>query len=70
MKAWSHSSFQSALLAPFKLIKNGFSLYVKRDMNCLRVASLLVSCYTPFLEVGARESIIALSCTGLASIPL
>ena len=41
------------LLAPLRVIKNGFNRSVKLDMNRSRAASRLVSCCTPFLEVGA-----------------
>ena len=65
MKAWSHSSFQSALLALFRVIKYGFSRSVKRNMNRPRDANRPVGCCTPLLKVGACESIIALSYTGV-----
>ena len=39
-------------------------------MNCPRAANRPVSCYTPFLELGAGDSKIALSWAGFASIPL
>ena len=70
MKAWSHSSFQLALLAPLRVIKNGFNKSVKQDMNRPRAASWPVNYCTPFLEVGTWESIIALNWIGLASISL
>ena len=70
MKAWSYSIFQSVGLASFRVVKNDFNLFVKQEMNRRRVANQPVSCCTPFLEVRIRDSIIALSCIGLASIPL
>ena len=39
-------------------------------MNRPRAANQLVSCCTSFLEVGAGDSVTALSWTGLAYIPL
>ena len=39
-------------------------------MNRPRAANRLVSCCTPFLELGAGDSRIALSRAGFASIPL
>ena len=61
VKALSHSSFHPAWLAPLKVTKNGFRWFVNREKNSPRAANRPVSCYTPFLEAGARDSKIALS---------
>ena len=61
VRALSHSLFHPAWLASFRVTKNGFRRFVNREMNRPRAANRLVSCYTPFLEAGARDSKIALS---------
>ena len=60
----------SARLAPLRVATNGFRQYVKREMNRPKAANRSVSCCTPFFELGARDSRIALSWAGLASLPL
>ena len=60
VRASSHSSFRPAWLAPLRVTKNGFRQSVNREMNRPRTANRSVSCYTPFLEVGAGDSKIAL----------
>ena len=42
----------TGLLGPFRVVKNGFNQYVKREMNLPKAANRPISCYTPFLEVG------------------
>ena len=61
MRAFSHSSFHPAWLGPLRVTKNSFRRSVNREMNRLRAANRPISRYTPFLEVGARDSNIALS---------
>ena len=56
VRALSHSLFHPAWLASFRVTKNGFRRSVNREMNRLRAANRPVSCYTPFLEAGARDS--------------
>ena len=55
---------------PPRVAKNGFRRSVNREMNRPRAVNQPVSCCTPFLDLGAGESRIALSCAGFASIPL
>ena len=59
-----------ARLAPLTMAKNGFRRLVNREMNRPKAANWPVSFYTPFLELGAGDSRIALSWAWLASIPL
>ena len=61
VRALSHSSFHPAQLAPLRVTKNGFRPSVNREMNRPRATNRPVSCCTPFLEAGARDSKIALS---------
>ena len=61
IKARSHSSFLPAMLAPLRVAKNGFRRSVSREMNCPRAANRPVNYYTPFLELVAGDSRIALS---------
>ena len=61
MRSSSHSSFHPAWLAPLRVTKNGFRRFVNLEMNRPRVANQPINCYTPFLEVGAKDSKIALS---------
>ena len=68
--ALSHSSFHSARLAPLKVVKKGFSRSVNREIKRPRAANRPVSCWIPFLELGAGYYRMALSCAGLVSIPL
>ena len=70
MNAQSHSSFHSAQLAPLKVAKKGFKQSMNREIKCPRAASRSVSCWIPFLELGAGNYRMALICVGLASIPL
>ena len=70
MNARSHSSFQSARLAPLKVVKKGFKRSVNREIKRPRAASRPVSCWIPFLELGADDCRMALSYVGLAFIPL
>ena len=70
MNARSHSSFHSARLAALRVAKKGFKRSVNREIKRPRVANRPVSCWIPFLEVGADDYKMALSCAGLASIPL
>ena len=66
----SHSSFHSARLAPLKVVKKGFKWSMNREIKRPRAANWQVSCWIPFLELGAGDYKMALSCAGLASIPL
>ena len=68
--AWSHSSFHSARLALLRVVKKGFKRSVNREIKRPRAANRPVSCWIPFLELGAGDYNMALSCAGLASIPL
>ena len=70
MKARSHSSFHSARLAPLRVAKKGFKQSVNREIKRPRAANRPVSYWIPFLELGADDCRMALSCVGLASIPL
>ena len=70
MNARSHSSFHSARLAPLRVAKKGFKQSVNREIKRSRAANRPVSCWIPFLELGAGDYKMALSCAGLASIPL
>ena len=70
MNARSLSSFYLARLAPLRVAKKGFKRSVNREIKRLRVANWPVSCWIPFLELGAGDCKIALRCAGLAFIPL
>ena len=70
MNAQSHSLFHSAQLASLRVAKKGFKRSVNREIKCPRVVSQSVSCWIPFLELGADDCKMALSCVGLASMPL
>ena len=70
MNARSHSSFHSARLAPLRVAKKGFKWSVKREIKHPRAANRSISCWIPFLELGAGDCKMALSCAGLSSIPL
>ena len=52
------------------MAKNGFNRSVNQEINHPRADNRPISCCTPFLELGAGESKIALSYAGFASIPL
>ena len=68
--ARSHSSFHSARLAPLRVVKKGFNRSMNREIKRSRAANRPVSCWIPFLELGAIDYRMVLSCTRLASIPL
>ena len=68
--ARSHSSFHSARLAPLRVVKKGFKWSVNREIKLPRAANRPVSCWIPFLELGAGDCKMVLSCAGLASISL
>ena len=70
MNARSYSSFYSAWLDALKVANKGFKRSVNREIKRPRVANQSVSCWIPFLELGAGDCKMALSCVGLASIPL
>ena len=70
MNARSHSSFHSVQLAPLRVAKKGFKRSVNREIKRPRAANRPVSCWIPFLELGAGDCKMALSYAGLASIPL
>ena len=70
MNARSHSVFHLARLAPLRVVKKGFKRSVNREIKHPRAANRPVSCWTPFLEVGAGDCKMTLSCEGLVSIPL
>ena len=70
MNARSHSSFHSARSTPLKVAKKGFKRFINQEIKCPRVANRPVSCWIPFLELRAGDCKMALSCVGLASIPL
>ena len=70
MNARSHSSFHSARLAPLRVVKKGFKRSVNREIKHPRAANRPVSCWIPFLEMGAGDCKMALSYAELASIPL
>ena len=70
MNARSHSSFHSARLAPLRVAKKGFKQTVNREIKRPRAANRPASCWIPFLELGAGDCRMALSCAGLASIPI
>ena len=61
VRALSHSSFHPAWLTPLRVTKNGFRRYINREMNRPKAANRPISCCTPFLEAGVKESKIALS---------
>ena len=61
VRASSHSSFHLAWLAPLRVIKNDFRRSVNLEMNRPGVANRPVNYCTPFLEVRAKDSKIALS---------
>ena len=70
MNAQSHSPFHSARLAPLRVAKKGFKWSVNWEIKSPRAANRPVSYWIPFLELGANDCKIALSCAGLAFIPL
>ena len=70
MNAQSHSSFHSARLALLRVAKKGFKRSVNREIKRPRATSWPVSCWIPFLELGAGDCKMALSYVELASIPL
>ena len=70
VNARSHSSFHSARLAPLRVAKKGFKRSVNREIKRPRAANRPISCWIPFLELGANDCKMALSYAGLASIPL
>ena len=70
INARSHSSFYSAQLAPLRVVEKGFKWFMNREIKHLRAANQPVSCWIPFLELGAGDCKMALSYAGLASIPL
>ena len=70
MNARLHSSFHSSWLAPLRVAKKGFKRSVNREIKRPRAASRPVSCWIPFLELGAGDCKMALSYAELASIPL
>ena len=70
VKAWSNSIFQPVCFAPFRVVKNGFNWSIKQGMNRPKAANRPVYCYTRFLEVGVGDSMMAMSWSGLTSIPL
>ena len=65
MNVWSHSSFHSAQLAPLRVAKKGFKWSVNREIK-----QLAGHCWIPFLELGAGDCKMPLSCAGLAYSPL
>ena len=70
MNARSHSSFYSAQLAPLRVEKKGFKRFVNWEIKWPRAANRSVSCWIPFLELGAGDYKMALRYVGLTSIPL
>ena len=70
MNSWWHSSFHSTRLAPLRVANKGFKRFVNRERKRPRAASWPISFWIPFLELGAGDCKMALSCVGLASIPL
>ena len=64
-----HSSFHSTQLAPLRVVKKGFSRSVNQEMKRPRAANRPVSCRIPFLELGAGDCRMDLSCVGFAFIP-
>ena len=70
MEAWSRSLFHPTWLSPLRVAKNGFMRSINWEINRPKAASQPMSCCIPFLELGIGDSKIALSWTGLASIPL
>ena len=61
VKARSHSSFHPARLAPLRVAKKGFKWSMNREINRPKAADRPVSYCTPFLELGAGDSRMALS---------
>ena len=61
VRASSHSSVHPARLGPLRVAKNGFRRSVNREMNRPRAANRPTNCCTPFLEVEAGDSRIALT---------
>ena len=59
VKARSHSSFHPTRLASLRAVKKGLRRSVDREINRPRAANRPVSCYIPFLELGAGDSKIA-----------
>ena len=51
--AWSHSSFHSAPLALLRVVKKGFKRSMNREIKRPREANRPISCWIPFLELGA-----------------
>ena len=49
---WSHSVSHLARLAPFKVVKNDFNQFIKREMNRPKAANRPINYCTPFLGVG------------------
>ena len=70
MNTQSYSSFHLPWLAPLRVAKKGFKRSVNREIKCARAANQPASFWIPFLELGADDCKITLSCAGLASIPL
>ena len=70
IKARSHSSFHPDRLVLLRVEKNGFKRSVNQEINRPKAVIRPVSYCTSFLELGARDSRIALSWEGLALIPL
>ena len=70
MNARSHSSFHSAWLALLRVVKKSFKRSVNREIKRPRSANRPVSCWIPFLELGAGDYKMASNCARLASIPL
>ena len=55
MNARSHSSFHSARLAPLRVVKKGFKRSVNREIKRPKAANQKISCWIPFLELGAGD---------------
>ena len=70
MNSRSYSSFHSARLAPLRVEKKGFKRSVNQEIKRPRAVNRPVSSWIPFLELGIDDCKMALSCVGLASIPL
>ena len=70
MNARSHSSFHKVRLAFLRVAKKGLKWSMNWEIKPPRVANRPVSYWIPFLEMGADDCKMALSCVGLASIPL
>ena len=61
IKARSHSSVHPTQLAPLRVVKNGFKRSINQEINRLKAANRPVSRCTSFLELGSRDSKMALS---------